>query len=660
MVFRQQEDILIYEQNYETIWIQPWGQDSLRVRAAVGPAILDLPGALLPAPRIAPEIQVEEEKAVLRNGRLRAEISKQGRLCFYKGETGEILLAEPEVVFHRPPARLYRALDGDLFHIEARFLPHPDERFYGLGQHHNRLLDQKGSVVELVQRNTDVCIPFTLSSRGYGFLWHNPALGRVELGANGTRWVAEGSRQIDYWLTAGDSYASLLASYADATGHPPAFPEWAAGFWQCKLRYASQEELLSVAREYRRRGLPLSVIVVDFFHWTMMGEWQFDPTCWPDPAGMVRELDEMGVRVMVSVWPTVNPNSKNYEEMRRRGLLVRAERGNPAHMTLHDTWPGKPTYITYYDPFNPEARAYLWEKLRQGYYRHGIKIWWLDACEPEIYPVDHENLRYHAGNGREVAGLYPLLHQQGVYEGMRAAGETEILTLCRSGWAGSQRYGAAIWSGDIPSTFESLQAQVRSGLNMGMSGIPWWTTDTGGFYGGNIHDPHFRELLVRWFQYSTFCPILRLHGVREPAGEMNGAPNEVWSFGEEVYAILRELLFLRERLKPYILEQMHTASATGLPPMRPLFFDFPGDPACNGVDDQFLFGPDLLVAPVLHLGERARSVYLPAGTEWTDAWSGARVPGGQWIQAAAPLDRIPVYIRGDRRLPIRPPEGKSP
>ena len=305
----------------------------------------------------------------------------------------------------------------------------------GLGQHQHGLLDQKGCVIDLWHRNTEVSIPFLVSSRGYGFLWHNPAVGRVELGRNGTRWIAEATDHIDYWITGG-TYGEIMANYADATGHAPVLPEWAAGFWQCKLRYQTQDEVLDVAREYKRRGLPLDVIVVDFFHWTRMGEWRFDPACWPDPAAMVAELESMGVAMMVSVWPTVNVNAETYQEMDRRGLLLCAERGQPAHMLFTDAQPGgrpgENLFLRFYDATHPEARAFIWQRVRDGYYRHGIKAFWLDACEPETYPPDHANHRYHLGNGLQVAGLYPLLHQQAFYDGLKAEGERsrQPLPLC--------------------------------------------------------------------------------------------------------------------------------------------------------------------------------------------------------------------------------------
>jgi len=658
MTFRQQDAILTWQQNHETIQIEPWGHNSLRVRATTNPYLHnDLPGALLePDSPQAAAIEIGAEQAAITNGAITAEICSKGVIRFFNNNTGSEILAEKFQKFPRLKNH-FKAVGGNLLRAEIQFKAYQDEQFYGLGQHQHGLLNQKGCVIDLLQLNSEVCIPFLLSSRGYGFLWNNPVVGRVELGYNGTRWIAEATPQLDYWITLGDTPAEIVEQYINATGHPLMLPEWAAGFWQCKLRYSSQEELLSIAREYKQRGLPLSVIVIDYFHWTAQGDWKFDPECWPDPAAMVRELDEMGIKTMVSVWPTVNPLSRNFKEMQQRGLLIRTERGMSAHWDLTDTKaPGEPVYVYFYDATHPEAQTFMWEQIREGYYRHRIKTFWLDACEPEMYPTDPENLRYHLGNGLTVTNIYPLMHAKGFYDGMRAEGEEEIITLCRSAWAGSQRYGAAVWSGDIASTFEALQSQVRAGLNIGLSGIPWWTTDIGGFHGGDPESPYFRELIVRWFQYGAFCPLFRLHGFRMPADTerywVSGGPNEVWSFGDEAYQIIKELLFLRERLKPYIMEQMALAHTKGIPPMRPLFFDFPQDEAVWAIEDQFMFGPDVLVAPVLHQGARSREVYLPAGASWTDVWVGKTFEGGQQITANAPLERIPLYLRDNAKLPI--------
>jgi alpha-D-xyloside xylohydrolase len=663
--FRRDGQKLIYELDNEIILIEPWGADSLRIRATRNHEIRDdLPGALLPPLPSDPEIVISEWHATILNGAIRGEINLvedfsglRVELHFFNAQTGEEVLAEPASHFPKYRARDYKPCGGDYFKIEQRFQAYGEEKIYGLGQHQHGKLDQKGSVIDLAQINTEVCIPFLLSNRGYGYLWHNPAVGRVELGATQTRWVAEASHQIDYWITVGENPAAILSNYADAVGHAPMLPEWASGFWQCKLRYRSQDELLAVAREHKRRGLPLSVIVIDFLHWTKQGDWQFDPEYWPDPEAMVRELDEMGIRLMVSIWPTVNVLSKNYTEMQRRGLLVRTERGIPAVLDFIDRDQEGIIYFHFYDATNPEARQFIWEQVREGYYQYGIKVFWLDACEPEIKPRHFENLRFHLGSGLVVTNIYPLLSAQAFYEGMQSEGETEIINLCRSAWAGSQRYGAALWSGDVQSNFAEFRAQIPAGMNAALSGIPWWTTDIGGFFNGNVTDPSFQELIIRWFQFGLFCPLFRLHGNRVPGEQLDdgtwvGGPNEVWSFGEQAYHIIKELLFLRERLRPYIMEQMKLAHENGIPPMRPLFFDFPADPQSWQVEDQMMFGPDLLVAPVLYEGARSRDVYLPKDSSWRDAWTNEFYSGGQWLTADAPLDRIPLYLRGKSRLPI--------
>ncbi|GAA4993083.1 hypothetical protein GCM10025734_21870 [Kitasatospora paranensis] len=364
----------------------------------------------------------------------------------------------------------------------------------------------------------------------------------------------------------------------------------------------------------------------------------------------------MGVRLMVSVWPSVSPLSENHAELERRGLLIGTEYGPMAHAEWPDKGVDSTVQVAFYDATNPEARAFLWDRIERNYLAHGIRTFWLDACEPEINPGHQANLRYHAGPGPEVGNLYPRENARAFHEGMLAAGDPEVVTLNRSSWAGAQRYGAALWSGDIGTDFATLRDQIKAGLNVMLSGIPWWTTDIGGFHGGDPDDPAYREVMIRWFQYGTFCPLFRLHGYREPwmrlGPGMTGGPNEVWSYGEQAYGILTEHLRLRERLRPYLQEQMRHTARTGVPPMRPLFLEFPEDGAAWQVEDAFLLGPDLLVAPVTEAGARERSVYLPAGATWRDARTGAVHPGGTTVTAEAPIDRIPLYLRDDARLPI--------
>jgi alpha-D-xyloside xylohydrolase len=639
---------IVLQRGRETLRVEAWGRNSVRVRVSLGPRDDDDIGALLTPPPTAGAVSSQGGSARLVVGDLAADVDEDGRLRFSRASAGEELLAEEPIRFVWPGARSFTANGNGYYRVEQQFRAYTGEQLFGLGQHQHGQLDQKGIVVDLEQSNAEVSIPFLVSNRGYGFLWNNPAVGRVELGKTGTRWVADSSRQIDYWLTVG-SPAEIAAQYAEATGHAPTFPAWAAGFWQSKLRYQTQDELLAVAREHKRRGLPLSVIVCDFFHWPHHGDWCFESSEWPDPRGMVRELDDMGVKLMVSVWPSVGTLSENYGEMLRDGLFIATERGTPFHIQFPDRGSAVAPPVSFYDATNPDARAYLWLKLRDNYHALGIDVFWLDACEPEIEPGQTDNLRLHAGPGPAVINRYPLDHARGVYEGMRDAGAEEILTFCRSAWAGSQRYGAAVWSGDIPPTFEALAAQIPAGLNMALSGIPWWTTDIGGFHGGDPDNPDYRELVIRWFQYGLWCPIFRLHGHREPKTELTagltGGPNEVWSFGDDAYRIISELLHLREQLAPYIFEQMQVAGETGLPPMRPIWFDHPSDERAWTIEDEFLFGPDVLVAPITELGTRSRQVYLPAGANWQDISTRAVLSGGAGYDVDAPLERIPVFIR---------------
>lgn len=652
-----EQNKLIYQYDDEIIWMEPFGGNSLRVRVTKMPEMPEKNWALLTPPETRAEISIGEESCSIKNGKLTGRIDRFGIIQF-ENEKGEVLLRERwqtkqdrnNHIALKYYGRELKPILGGKYKAVLTFEPNPGEKIFGMGQRQIECLDMKGCELELAQRNSQASIPFFLSNRGYGFFWNNPAYGWATFAKNLTRFTAEVTELIDYWVTAGDTPAEIVEQYTAVVGRASEFPEWAAGFWQCKLRYKNQEELLNVAREYKRRGLPLSVIVIDFFHWPMQGEWKFDPKYWPDPKAMVEELKAMGIELMVSIWPTVDPRSENYAEMKKKGYLVRTDKGvRTQHICLG--------HLVYFDPTNPGAREYVWNKVKENYFRYGIKAFWLDEAEPEYYVYDFELYRYYLGTNLEVGNIYPLMYAKGFYEGMKKEGVEAPLNLVRCAWAGSQRFGTLLWSGDIHSSFKALRMQVAAGLNVGLSGIPWWTTDIGGFYGGNPKDPRFRELIVRWFQFGLFCPVMRLHGYRLPIqhgsrGEDTGlfdydinGPNEIWEFGEEAYEIIKEILFFREKLKPYIMRQMKIASTKGTPPMRPLFYDFPEDEKAWEVEDQYLFGSDLLVAPILYEGQREREIYLPAGAKWVDLKTSRVYEGGQRISYAAPLDTIPVFVR---------------
>jgi alpha-D-xyloside xylohydrolase len=638
----------------EKLWIEPWGKSALRVRATCQAQMPPEDWALTEHPATeAPEIIISGQTASIRNGNLIAKIGAGGYLVF-ENQKGERLLAEqwhtrdkgfPAVSALEVKGREFRPILGGDYELFMRFEPNKGEKLFGMGQYQDGCLDKAGCVLELAHRNSQASVPFAVSTKGYGFLWNNPSVGRVSFGKNVTEWQASSTKALDYWIVAGDTPAQIEASYADVTGHSPMMPDYAMGFWQCKLRYRTQEELLSVAREYKKRGLPISVIVIDFFHWPYQGDWRFDETEFPNPDEMVRELREMGIELMVSFWPFVDVKSENYEEMLEKGYLIRTERGvRIGNLFCGNTIP--------YDATNPEAREYVWKTVKKNYYDRGIRVFWLAEAEPEYSLYDFDNYRYHLGPNVQIGNLYPALYAKTFYDGMVASGQKNPLNLLRCAWAGSQRYGALVWSGDIDTTFRTLREQFAIGLSMAMAGIPWWTTDIGGFHGGDQNDPDYRELIIRWFQFGAFCPVFRLHGYRlhgEPSINESkadtGGPNEVWSYGEDAYRIFSHYLFLRERMRPYLDKVMRDTHETGAPVIRPLFFDFPADETAVASEDSYMFGPDLLVAPVMELGVRSRPVYLPKGAGWTEAHTGKAYEGGQTVTAKAPLQTIPVFIR---------------
>lgn len=649
---------IIRKNENELLFIEPWGKNSLRIRATqLGKLPENEWSALTEQPECEAKIESDGKSAVITNGKIRCELLLTGKMIFYN-QNGELLLEEYDRNRFRTETcgQFNSALEidprtfepipcTDNYKLSVRFESNKDEKIYGMGQYQQPYLDVKNCQLELAHRNSQASIPFALSSKGYGFLWNNPAIGTVTFGKNVTEWTAQSTKFMDYWITAGDTPAEIEESYADVTGKVPMMPDYGMGFWQCKLRYQTQQELLNVAREHKRRGLPLDVIVCDYFHWQHQGDWKFDQDYWPDPEGMVQELKEMGIELMVSIWPTVDGESENYPVMNEEGLLVRSEHGKSL---------GQLGEAAFFDATNPDARAFVWDKIKKNYYDKGIKIFWLDEAEPEFTKYEFSHYRYYQGSDVEAGNIYPREYAKMAYEGMEKEGQQNILNLLRCAWAGSQKYGALVWSGDIDSSFRSLRSQFAAGLNMGLSGIPWWTTDIGGFHGGNIYDDDFKEVLIRWFQFGTFCPVMRMHGYREPIKEPlgttgggkqdSGAENEVWSYGEQVYEICKEYLFLREKMRPYIKELMEEAHEKGTPVMRPLFYDFPEDKKCWEIEDSYMFGPDMLIAPILYERQCEREVYLPAG-QWKDLKEGRTYEGGQCIRYQAPIDVIPVFIK---------------
>ena len=677
---------LIIRDGASQLWIAPWGTDGVRVRMTMEPEMDPRDWALSePAEDVTPVITCEEidytdpwykaeeyahhhctaKVYTFVNGKLTVKVGPEGWLSFYN-QKGELLTEEywrNRNRIHRYstslriPARELKPIPGTTdYALSARFEAFEDEMIFGMGQYQDKQLNKKGAILELCHRNSQASVPFYVSSRGYGFLWNNPAVGMCTFGTNRTEWTARSTKKLDYYITCGDTPADIERNYSAVTGRTPMMPEYGLGYWQCKLRYRTQDELMAVARKHKAMGLPLDAIVVDFFHWPRQGDWRFDPIDWPDPDAMVKELKNMGVETVVSVWPTVDERSDNRWEMEEHGYLVRTDRGKDTM-----TWMGG---TVYFDATHPGAQQFIWDKCKQNYYAKGIRCFWLDEAEPEYDCYEFDNYRYHAGPALQVTNTYPVGYAKAFYDGLKAAGETEILSLTRCTWAGGQKYAALTWSGDIHSSFRAMREQLQAGLSMQMAGIPWWTSDIGGFMGGDGSDPAFRELLLRWFAWGCFSPVFRMHGERSPWYEReqeyrnnirqitSGRDNEVWSFGEENTPILCKYLFLRERLRPYVRQIMREAHETGAPVMRPLFYEFPQDKAAWQVEDCYMFGPDMLVAPVMEPGVTQRRIYLPAGETWKDAYTGQVYEGGQAVTVPAPIDVIPVMLRGGKDYPI--------
>lgn len=672
MRFENDNGALVCYNNGEMLRIEAWGKDSLRVRSTMLGKFTDNDWALTEKPaKTEPAVKTEwidhwagdgnidkREIASITNGRIKAVVNFVGIISFYKDD--KLILREYFRMYDGTVSKSSRCLKvinrewkgvfgGTEYSLNVKFDPNPNEKIFGMGQYQDGCFDLKGCGLELAQRNSQISVPFAVSSLGYGFLWNNPAVGRVTFGNNYTEWIARSTREMDYYITVGDSPKTILENYTSATGRADMFPEDLMGLWQCKLRYRTQEEVLAVARQYQKEGIKIDQIVIDFFHWTVQGDWKFDKTYWPDPKAMVDELHSMGIKVIVSVWPSVDRRSENFWQMSEKGLLIKTERG--AAQTYD--YQGDCVEI---DPFNPETRKYVWEVCKKNYYDLGIDAFWLDNSEPDYGVYDFENYRYFAGPALEVSNMYPQMYSRVFYDEMKKNGKP-VVNLLRCAWAGSQKYGNVVWSGDVPSTFEAFADQLKCGLNMGLAGIPWWTTDIGGFMTDDVNDPDFRQLLIRWYQFAVYSAVLRMHGDRGPynipalddrdwgGGYLHtGQPNELWSYGEDNYKIMKKYYDIRIEMHDYIKKLYEEAHTNGSPLIRAMFYEFPEDAKCWELDDQYMFGSKYLVAPIFELNCFKREVYLPEGT-WTLTSTGEKYQGGQTVAVDAPIEYMPVFER---------------
>ena len=562
-------------------------------------------------------------------------------------------------------ARDRRPTDPEFYTVGATFASPDDEHYYGLGQNQEGFLDHRGHPVRCwadyeAPAGESVCVPFLVTNKGYGLVWDNPSKTTIEPGFNEqTRWTSQVGDRVSFFVIAGATADEIYAGYRLLTGPTHMLPKAAYGYIQCKQRYASQKELLDVAQGYRSRHLPADVLVVDWFYYTKMGQMDFDPKFWPDPAAMNQRLHDLGFETMISAWPRFEPESRYYPELLSKGWFIHKADGVPVDGLPYDRAGSN------IDTTNPEAAKWYWKTIRENILSKGFDSLWADETEPDMPP---NGAYFHIGPATQFFNVYPLFHTAALYDGFRRdEPDRRALILSRSAYLGAQRNGAIFWSSDITPTWDAFKRQIPTGLDFAASGLTYWSNDTGGwqYLPAEHHPAHkplldpsdarenvggyddYPELYTRWFQYATFLPIMRTHGSR-PA-------NEVWSYGSQAEPILEKYLRLRYQLMPYIYSLGYQTWLTGAPFLRALPLDFPNDPKVADLGDEYMFGPAFLVAPVTEQGATGRQVYLPAGADWYNYWTNERIHGGQTIEVPAPIDTLPLFVRAGSIIPMGAP-----
>lgn len=660
----------------------------------------------------------------IRTRALRAEIDRAtNSIHFYAAAGDTILNEQPSAGRSLVPENT----DGtQTYTVRQDFLLSPGESLYGLGQHQEGFFDIRDIPIRLLQANTNIAIPFLISTRGYGLLWNDPALtdfnpaiqtiqldqsgraefksgpegeygfllsgnfrnklqltvgddkvidlknmwlpvsagGKIHLASNTTYNIAaetggntnlavrfpsdtmafqsEASRAIDYYFIYGPEPQRVVSEYRELTGKAPLLPRWAYGFWQCRERYSSQQQILDDATEFRKRNIPVDAFVQDWQYWGKYG-WnalRFDETSYPNPAEMMSSLHQQDLHMVISVWAKFGAETEVDRQMIAAHLVLTsaASTGEPGEAKESENW---------VDLFDPKAQKLFWSDIDHNLFRDGLDGWWLDASEPEGDPL--KNDMTFLGPGKMVRNAFPLYETSAVYNGQRATDEAKrVVILSRSAWLGQQRNGSVSWSGDITANWDTLRRQIPAGLSFSMSGLPYWTTDIGGFFRpmDQYTSESYHELLVRWFEFGAFCPVFRIHGFR--------SRTEMWNYGPEVARILTQYDELRYRLLPYIYSDAWEVTSRGKTIMQALPFVYPGDITVRNVDDEYLFGNSLLVSPITQEAATARNVVLPAGDDWVDFWTGQQYRGGRSISSDAPLDRLPILVRAGSIVPLGP------
>jgi alpha-D-xyloside xylohydrolase len=557
-----------------------------------------------------------------------------------------------------------RPSDPAFYHVGAIFRSPNDEHYYGLGQNQEGFLDHRGHTVEcwhnyLATGGPSICVPFVVTNYGYAMVWDNPSKTTIRPGFNErVQWDSEVGDRVSFFLIAGDNTDEIYSGDRLLTGATPMLPKAAYGYIQSKQRYSSQAEVLAVAEGYRDRHLPADMIVVDWFYYTKMGQMDFAPDAWPDPAAMNRQLHDLGFQSMISVWPRFTPDSRYYDFLKNKGWFEHLADGTPTDGQPYDLAGSD------IDTTDPDAARWYWATIRDNILGRGFDAIWADETEPDLPP---DGSYFHAGPGAQLFNIYPLTHTAALYDGFRRDIKHRALILARDAYLGSQRNATIVWSSDIFPTWDTLKRQIPAGLDFAASGFAYWTNDIGGwqYLPAEHHPAHpplldpsdaranvggyddYPELYTRWFEYATFLPVFRTHGSRNF--------NEVWSYGKAAEPILEKYLKLRYQLMPYIYSLAHCSYESGAPFMRALFMDFPNDPKVAELGDEYMFGPAFLVAPVTDQGASSRVVYLPSGADWYNYWTDERIHGGQTLRVEAPIDTLPLFVRAGSIVPLGEP-----
>ncbi len=655
-----QEKSVCFKAVNGTVEASFYGKDCVFVRFSVD-NVLQNPAITAEPDLLGVELDIDESDDAV-------TIKRNALSVAFNKNTCQLSLSRGDVALHTVDyyLEIKTILDFAVYGSKAVFSSDAEEAFYGLGQQQTNTLNYAGKRVNVYHDykaagGESIGIPFMVSSRRYGLIWNNlsqsiaePACGQH------TTWQADATKDVSFFVLFGDHFDDIYQQYRYLTGTTPLPLKSALGYIQCKQRYETQQEIVEVATAYREKQYPCDMMVVDWFYWKELGDMDFNEAYWPDPTGMNESLRKMDFDTMISVWPRFMRASKHYAYLEEQGWFMMDTNGETLYGTEDDQ---RGALI---DTTNPDCAKWYWRTIEQSLASKGFNAWWTDENEPDLWPYRYQ---LHLGKGFEIFNLYPYTHCRGVYEGHRQSLPERCTILSRSAYLGAQQFGTLFWSSDVYPTWGVLRRQLPAALNFCATGMAYWSSDIGGWQAlpdykgrsefgtellletrgsdeGVVNSAEYPELYIRWFQFSVFCPIFRAHGTRDE--------NEVWSYGPEAEKILVKFLRLRYQLMPYIYSLAYTVTQTGAPFMRALFLDF-DEPAVKDIKDQYMFGPSLLIAPIVTQGAVKRSVYLPEGTRWYDFWTHAVYSGGQTLEVEAPLDSMPIFVREGSIVPFGKP-----